>query len=95
MGLELSQQRFIHVVCPLVENDMPSSYLIVGSNNSAGKLEDYPPEDMGLVIVIWAPQMEILALPLVGSFLLHCGWNSTMESIVNGVLMIAWPLYTE
>ncbi|KAL9248618.1 Anthocyanidin 3-O-glucosyltransferase 5-like protein, partial [Drosera capensis] len=28
-------------------------------------------------------------------FLLHSGWNSTLESLVNGVPMIEWPLYAE
>lgn len=101
-GLELSQQRFIWVVRPPVENDVSGSYLTVVDNNSAGKLEDYLPhgfltrtDKVGLVVPEWAPQAEILAHPSVGGFLSHCGWNSTVESIVNGVPMIAWPLYAE
>ncbi|KAK8517605.1 hypothetical protein V6N13_127768 [Hibiscus sabdariffa] len=44
---------------------------------------------------MWAPQEQILSHPSVGGFLSHCGWNSTLESIMNGVPMIAWPLYAE
>lgn len=49
----------------------------------------------GLVLPMWAPQAEILAHSSVGGFLSHCGWNSTLESTVNGVPMVAWPLYAE
>jgi coniferyl-alcohol glucosyltransferase len=37
----------------------------------------------------------ILGLKSVGGFLTHCVWNSVLESIVNGVPMIAWPLFAE
>ncbi|XP_024963213.1 7-deoxyloganetic acid glucosyltransferase-like [Cynara cardunculus var. scolymus] len=46
-------------------------------------------------IVDWAPQEEVLAHQAVGVFLTHSGWNSTMESIVEGVPMICWPFYVD
>ena len=99
-GLELSQQRFLWVARPPTENDTSGSFFTVG-NGSDGTL-DYLPDgflartqDKGLVVPMWAPQVEVLSHPSVGGFLTHCGWNSTMESIINGVPMIAWPLYSE
>ncbi|KAK4396790.1 UDP-glycosyltransferase 72B1 [Sesamum angolense] len=50
---------------------------------------------VGLVAPTWAPQSAVLAHPSTGAFLSHCGWNSTLESLVHGKPMIAWPLYAE
>ncbi|KAF7082564.1 hypothetical protein CFC21_086432 [Triticum aestivum] len=50
---------------------------------------------VGLVLLSWAPQTSILAHAAVGCFVTHCGWNSSLESILNGVPMVAWPLYAE
>ncbi|KAJ4771350.1 Glycosyltransferase [Rhynchospora pubera] len=49
----------------------------------------------GLVVQSWAPQTEIVGHKSTGGFLTHCGWNSVLESIMNAVPMIAWPLFAE
>jgi len=51
--------------------------------------------NLGLVVTQWAPQSDILRHPSTGGFLSHCGWNSSLESILSGVPIIAWPLYAE
>ncbi|GAB2300045.1 hypothetical protein Dimus_034086 [Dionaea muscipula] len=46
----------------------------------------------GLVIRGWAPQLAILRHRATASFLTHCGWNSVLESLAAGVMMVAWPM---
>ncbi|KAL6224672.1 hypothetical protein ACLB2K_003527 [Fragaria x ananassa] len=93
-GLEFSKQRFIWVVQPPSRGG--------GGGAKENDMSEYLPEgfmvrthDKGLVVTTWAPQSEILAHSSVGGFLSHCGWNSALESIMNGLPMIAWPLYAE
>jgi UDP:flavonoid glycosyltransferase YjiC (YdhE family) len=46
-------------------------------------------------VVTWAPQREVLAHEAIGAFWTHCGWNSTLESICAGVLMLAQPCFAD
>ncbi|KAF3433711.1 hypothetical protein FNV43_RR24814 [Rhamnella rubrinervis] len=50
---------------------------------------------VGLVVRDWAPQTEILQHPSTGGFLSHCGWNSCLESISNGVPIATWPMHSD
>ncbi|XP_012459423.1 UDP-glycosyltransferase 89A2 [Gossypium raimondii] len=81
-GLEKSGTRFIWVVKP-------------GTTNGFGDVPDGFEERVagqGLVIKGWAPQLLILNHKAVGGFLSHCGWNSVLEGIVGGVMILAWPM---
>ncbi|KAF3960890.1 hypothetical protein CMV_014428 [Castanea mollissima] len=52
-------------------------------------------EGRGLVIKGWAPQVAILKHRAVGAFLTHCGWNSVLEGITAGVVMLTWPMASD
>uniref|UniRef100_A0A0E0JCC6 Glycosyltransferase n=1 Tax=Oryza nivara TaxID=4536 RepID=A0A0E0JCC6_ORYNI len=102
LGLELSQHRFIWAI-KRPDQDT-SSGAFFGTANNRGEEEgmDFLPEGfiertrgVGLLVPSWAPQTLILGHASIGCFLTHCGWNSTLESVSNGVPMIAWPLYAE
>lgn len=47
------------------------------------------------LIVGWCNQLEILADEAVGSFVTHCGWNSTLEGLSLGVPMVGMPQWAD
>ncbi|XP_052191979.1 hydroquinone glucosyltransferase-like [Diospyros lotus] len=98
-GLEMSEQRFMWVVRSPNDEVANANYFTVHSTKDPfaflpkGFLERT--KGLGLVVPSWAPQAQILRHRSAGGFLSHCGWNSVLESIINGVPLIAWPLYAE
>ncbi|KAL6574271.1 hypothetical protein OROHE_001175 [Orobanche hederae] len=85
-GLETSQVRFIWVVKPLSTQQVEDGYRSV-----PGGFEDWV-SCQGLALKGWAPQTAILSHRAVGGFLSHCGWNSILEAMTAGVLILAWPM---
>lgn len=97
-GLEESSQRFLWVI-KSPHGKSNASYF-----NAQSHLDPFGflpkgfvdrVKDRGWVVSTWAPQVEILSHSSTEGFLTHCGWNSTLESVVKGVPMIAWPLFAE
>uniref|UniRef100_A0A803NV43 Glycosyltransferase n=1 Tax=Cannabis sativa TaxID=3483 RepID=A0A803NV43_CANSA len=99
-GLEMSEQRFMWVVRRPNDKVANATYFNGTAQNESSF--DFLPngflertQGRGLVVPSWAPQSQILRHGSTGGFLSHCGWNSTLESVVSGVPLVAWPLYAE
>lgn len=43
----------------------------------------------------WCTQVEVLLHPNVGCFVTHCGWNSSLESMVSGISVVALPQWSD
>ncbi|KAL1564638.1 7-deoxyloganetin glucosyltransferase [Salvia divinorum] len=84
-GLANSGQYFLWIIRPdLVSGEeavLPEGYL----EEVAGRGK----------MVAWCSQERVLAHPAIGGFLTHCGWNSTLEGLSEGVPLICWPFFAE
>ncbi|CAD6226236.1 unnamed protein product [Miscanthus lutarioriparius] len=75
--------------------------LVSGGGGGGG--EEVPPLPDGFgkeirsrgKIVSWAPQREVLAHAAIAAFWTHCGWNSTLESVCEGVPMLVQPCFAD
>ncbi|KAL5582186.1 hypothetical protein UlMin_014628 [Ulmus minor] len=85
LGLENSNRPFLWVVRPDLDEKTKNNYPdgFESRVGSRGRM------------VGWAPQQKVLAHPSIACFLSHCGWNSTMEGVSNGVSFLCWPYFAD
>ncbi|KAK1693849.1 hypothetical protein QYE76_010546 [Lolium multiflorum] len=101
LALEMTHRRFLWVVNRPDEDTASGAFFGTRRGEDDDELGFLPEgfvertSGVGLVLPSWAPQTAILAHASVGCFVTHCGWNSSLESILNGVPMVTWPLYAE
>ncbi|KAJ4707332.1 UDP-glycosyltransferase [Melia azedarach] len=86
LGLELCNRPFLWVVrSDILNNDVNDAYPEGFQDRVATRSR----------MISWAPQQKVLSHPSVACFLSHCGWNSTMEGVSNGVPFLCLPYYAE
>ncbi|TKV91278.1 hypothetical protein SEVIR_9G085100v4 [Setaria viridis] len=86
LGLELTGRPFLWVVRPnFTTGELSKAWFDEFLARVAGK---------GMV-VSWCPQQQVLAHRAVACFVSHCGWNSTMEGVRNGLPFLCWPYFAD
>ncbi|KAL9411568.1 hypothetical protein AB3S75_045212 [Citrus x aurantiifolia] len=95
----INETEFLEVAWGLANSKVPFLWVVrPGLVRGAEWIEPLPQGFLETLdgrghIVKWAPQQEVLAHPATGGFWTHCGWNSTLESICEGVPMICQPCF--
>ncbi|KAM1358179.1 hypothetical protein ACFX13_046049 [Malus domestica] len=85
LALELSERPFLWVVRPDITDTTSDPYPEGYKERVASRGQ----------MVSWAPQQKVLAHPSIACFLSHCGWNSTLEGLSNGLPFLCWPYFAD
>ncbi|XP_048333025.1 phloretin 4'-O-glucosyltransferase [Ziziphus jujuba] len=96
----LPKQQMEEIGGGLLDFGQPFLWVITEKQYEEGKKEE---DELSCIeeleklgkIVPWCSQMEVLSNPSLGCFVTHCGWNSTLESLVCGVPMVAFPRWID
>ncbi|KAG9160280.1 hypothetical protein Leryth_018928 [Lithospermum erythrorhizon] len=93
--VHLKQEQIDEIAHALLSSKV--SFLWVMRPPSLNRIEHVLPKgfleevgDKG-TIVKWSNQEEVLEHKSVACFFTHCGWNSTMEALANGVPLLLFP----
>ncbi|KAJ1691219.1 hypothetical protein LUZ63_015374 [Rhynchospora breviuscula] len=70
--------------------DCEKPYIWVVRKDNRGEGVDFERVKNGMVVE-WCNQVKVLSHSSVGCFVTHCGWNSVLESIACGVVMVGAP----
>ncbi|KZV14749.1 hypothetical protein F511_41109 [Dorcoceras hygrometricum] len=93
-GATMNEKSAMEVAWGLANSEQPFLWVVRPGLVQGSEWLEWLPDEFEEVIsqrgciVKWAPQQEVLSHPAVGGFWTHSGWNSTLESICEGVPMI-------
>eukprot|EP00252_Welwitschia_mirabilis_P028062 TRINITY_DN9956_c0_g1_i1.p1 TRINITY_DN9956_c0_g1~~TRINITY_DN9956_c0_g1_i1.p1 ORF type:complete len:473 (+),score=7.96 TRINITY_DN9956_c0_g1_i1:178-1596(+) len=102
----LSKEQIFELAVALRDSGHPFLWVVRPSSDKGTEEEPYN-EDKGFptgfieeirgrgMVVGWCPQMRVLSHPSVGAFLSHCGWNSSLEGITQGVPTLCVPQWSD
>ncbi|KAF3433581.1 hypothetical protein FNV43_RR24683 [Rhamnella rubrinervis] len=92
----LSEAEFLEVAWGLANSNQPFLWVVrPRSVHGSEWLEALPNRFLENLNGRGNIVKEVLAHPCVGAFWTHNGWDSTMESICEGVPMICMPCFTD
>ncbi|KAL3835023.1 hypothetical protein ACJIZ3_009759 [Penstemon smallii] len=91
----INKDQKIEIMHGLLESKRPFMWVIRSS--------DHPEEDEVVInntrdigiVVPWCSQIEVLNHKSIGCFVTHCGWNSTLESLICGIPIIGFPHFSD
>ncbi|CAI9117535.1 OLC1v1018935C1 [Oldenlandia corymbosa var. corymbosa] len=95
---ELGMKQMEEIGKGLLQSKKPFLWVIRKAKNgekSEDKLGCRDELEKQGMIVEWCSQVEVLSHSSVGCFLSHCGWNSSIESLVCGVPVFGIPQWTD
>ncbi|KAK7386397.1 hypothetical protein VNO78_26606 [Psophocarpus tetragonolobus] len=96
----LSQEQVDNLDTALMNSNKAFLWVIKPSDGVSKDGVELPIEFVGEtkergLVVKWCTQEKVLMHPSVACFISPCGWNSTLETLVTGVPVIAWPFWTD
>ncbi|KAK1570674.1 hypothetical protein Q3G72_005595 [Acer saccharum] len=93
----LDQTKFQELAMGLELTNRPFLWVVRSDNNSSNDLLQGFKDRVGSrgLIVSWAPQQQVVQHHSIACVLFHCGWNSTLEALSNGIPLLCWSHFAD